>query len=495
MTIPENIISRLLTKKILILGLAKEGWSSYQFLRKNLPEKIIGLADQKTQPDLEKKWQDTINTDSNLKLHLGPDHLDSLTEYNLILKTPGIPSTLKPIKNAINGRVELSSNLELMLKIVSNWQEQEKKSLDVKLKKAPDTLFEPITIGVTGTKGKSTTASIIHHVLKSAGLDSVLVGNIGTPALDRINQITSKTKLVIEMSSHQLADLKLSPDIAVIQRITSEHLDYYQNQQEYVNSKKAITMYQKVNQYVIYDHEWPTTQQIANLSSGHHLNFSLEEKNDSLVYSKNNELVFRDKKGLKEAIIATSEVPLLGEHNLVNTMPSILIAKMFGLANKQIQQAISTFKPLPHRLELVTKKNGVEYYNDSMATMPDAAMSALLVFANQPIILLAGGHERNQDFVPLANSIVKHNVKSLILFPPTGERIWQEVEKILREQESTKPIDHHLVSNMDEAITIAANSAVTEDIVLLSPGAASFGCFANYQDRGEQFRRAVFALK
>ncbi len=493
MKITQDILQELRHQRILILGLAREGWSSYNFLREYFPQKQLGLADKKQLPQLEKKWKRVAKSDKNLTLNLGEKYLQAITQYDLVIKTPGIPSTLPAINQATNKGLKLSSNLGLMLKIIKRWQTSKQQTIKTQLRDKTDDLLEPITIGITGTKGKSTTASVIHHVLEFAGLDSILVGNIGTPALNKINQITSKTKLVIEMSSHQLADLKASPDIAVVQRITSEHLDYYTNTQAYVDSKKAIARYQKDNQYIIYNDHWPQTKQVAALSPGHHLHFQTEPNFDALVYVKSQKLTFRGSNG-PQPIIDVDNVLLLGQHNLINIMPSIIVAKLFGIKTDQIKQAISTFAPLPHRLELVAKKDGVKYYNDSLATMPEAAISALSVFADHPIILLAGGHERDQDFGPLAENILQQKVKSLILFPPTGKRIWQQVKKIGQKLDSAPPVHHHFVEKMPQAVQIAAQEANNGDIVLLSPGAASFGCFENYKDRGQQFRQEVESL-
>jgi UDP-N-acetylmuramoylalanine--D-glutamate ligase len=493
MKVSQEILQELSHQKILILGLAREGWSTYNFLRQHLPQKQLGLADKKNLLELKSKWKKVAKSDKNLKLHLGEEHLKALPQYDLVIKTPGIPSTLAPINQAVKDGVQLSSNLGLMLTIIQKWQQQNQQELKTKLEGKSDILLEPITIGVTGTKGKSTTASVIHHVLESAGLETILVGNIGTPALSKINQITSKTKLVMEMSSHQLADLKSSPDVAVIQRITSEHLDYYADTQAYVNSKKSITRYQKENQYIIYNSHWPKTQEVAQLSPGHHLHFQTKPNSDGLVYIKSQKLTFRDNSA-EQTIIDTSAVPLLGQHNLINIMPSIIVAKLFGIKTDQIKQAISTFKSLPHRLELVAEKEGVKYYNDSLATMPEAAISALSVFADHPIILLAGGHERDQDFGPLAKKILEQKVKSLILFPPTGKRIWERVEEMSQKLDLSPPLYHHFVEEMPKAVQIANQEADSGDIVLLSPGAASFGCFESYKDRGQQFRQEVKSL-
>ncbi len=477
----QSTVAALEQEKILILGLAKEGVSTFNFLRQIFPDKQIGLAD--AQPTLPFQLQKA----HNITTHLGPDHFDYLKEYSLIFKTPGIPQNLPEIQQAVKNGVKLSSNLQLFLEIV----EEKKAANSQQLLDLP----LPLTIGITGTKGKSTTASMIHHVLNVGGFDSALIGNIGRPALDEAYRIESIGIFVIEMSSHQLSHLTISPDIAVIHNITSEHLDYYRDTAEYIQSKESIARYQKVNQYVLYNPNYPNAAKIAALSSGKQIKISSASsidsvKNDIQVYLKSHYLTFRDNKvksSNDESIIRQKDIPLLGKHNLQNIAPSIVIAKLLQIPTAKITQAIKSFQPLPHRLEKVAEIKGVTYVNDSMATMPDAAISALSCFSDQPIILLAGGHERNQDFVPFAKKIVESNVKAMALFPANGTRLWNEVQNQQKNQNSSEQILAKEVHSMEEALDFAQKHVKKGDVVLLAPGAASFGIFENYADRGEKF--------
>jgi UDP-N-acetylmuramoylalanine--D-glutamate ligase len=611
----QPVKEQLQDKRILILGLSREGWSNYQFIRRLLPQQELTLADQKTQKELvqkklvqskqseqdrrstqnkqqnkklitknevKTKWRQTLAHDPQLKWQLGKKYLKQLERYDLIVKTAGIPATLEPIQAAVASGTKLTSNLELFLTIIQSWQkvkQQRQKgqdtnslapSLEVASPSSPtrspalnntqEPLTTPLTIGITGTKGKSTTSALIHHVLSANNLEAALIGNIGMPPLSQLDQITSNSKLVIEMSSHQLACLKTSPDIAVIQEITSEHLDYYASTEAYIQAKQAITKYQKVNQYVITDPSWQHSWRMAQDSAAQPLLFLSQGKDvyqknkvkfadsDIQVYLKSNKLIVRyslkerKKRGNAEQqnkavdssqfttqsatqsaaqsaaqptaqsttvadqeLMPTNTIPLLGKHNLANVMPAVVIGKLFNLAPQQIRQAIETFQPLPHRLQFVAEKNGVKYYNDSLATTPEAAISALSVFSDQSIILLAGGHERRQNFGSLAQKILQQSVKALILFPPTGQRLWQQVktqqkatEKEMLKQKTpnqqSKPVplpQHWLVESMSAAFEHIQALAQPGDIVLLSPAAASFGVFRDYKDRGEQFCQQV----
>ncbi len=488
MNTPDTIISPLKNKKIAILGLGREGLSTYRFLRQELPTQKLALLDQKATQDLDTAFKQIIKKDQHLKINAGSSYIDNLQHFDIIFKTPGIPLSTNHIQAAMKKGVKISSNLQLFFDIIEAFK-QENKDKVIKITDHSSQIRQPITIGVTGTKGKSTTAAVIHHVLAHNGLQTLLIGNIGQPALDLVSKIRSKTKLVIELSSHQLDQLQTSPDIAVVQEVTSEHLDYYPDTQAYIDSKKSITRYQKVNQYVIYDPQWQKTQEIANLSRGRHLHFNLNKtsNNDILVYIKDGYLTFRDSNKSYQ-IIAVNDIPLLGKHNVNNVAPAIIVARMLNIKTDRIRQALTTFQPLPHRLEKVAIKDKTLYVNDSLSTTPDAAISALSCFADQPIILLAGGHERQQDFSPLAEKIIDSKVKALVLFTTNGPRLWQAIKDKQQELGSNRELPHKVVSSMPEAMQFVKQYQQPGDVVLLSPAAASFGLFKNYADRGNQFK-------
>lgn len=481
MNINQGIINSLVKEKILILGLGREGQSTYKFLRQVLPSNTLAVADEN--PELP----DLFSSDNNLITHLGLNYLENLNSYTLIFKTPGIPLSIPQIKSAVDSGIKISSNLQLLLEII----ETEKQKSKTKILNLPT----PLTIGVTGTKGKSTTASLINHTLGSNKINSVLVGNIGKPALEEINHIKTNGVFVIEMSSHQLSHLTISPDIAVVQEITSEHLDYYKSTDKYVHSKEAITKYQKVNQYILFNPKKRNTTKIANLSPGIKQKFVIGEAQndgniDTEVYLKSHYLTFRHNK-IEEQIIHQDNIPLLGTHNLQNIAPSIIVGKLLGLSVPQVSNAIGSFTPLPHRLEKVGVVNGVIYVNDSMATMPDATISALSCFDNKEIILLAGGHERNQDFQALAEKIIRSNVVAVGLFPENGKRLGEKIQNELLNQRLNKKIETKIVNSMEEAMNFTKEYGKKNSVVLLSPGAASFGVFIDYADRGNQFKKWV----
>ncbi len=486
-----STLDSLHSSRVIILGLGREGLSSYHFLRSRWPSLPLILADQLNFSDLPASLQAELSQDQFLTLQLGSQYLailTSLDETALIIKTPGLPASLSQVQQALAQGARLSSNLQLFLELIAEQKKNKPISADL------PNLQLPIVIGVTGTKGKSTTSSLIHHILSAQGKKSILVGNIGEPALSYADKIGQMEVIVIEMSSHQLAQLTISPDISVIQAITSEHLDYYRSVKEYIQAKEAITKYQNIKQYVIYSPIESNSAKIAALSPGIKLQFAIEPEshqlsNDIQVYLKDHYLMFRDG-SMEKPIVRRDQLSLLGFHNLKNIAPSIIIGQLFGLTDKQIAQSLASFTPLPHRLEKVDEINQVLYVNDSMATMPDASISALTCFGDRPIILLAGGHERQQDFAPLAKQILKSRVKAIALFPANGQRLWEEISKLFSIDHSV-PIAHQIVNSMSAAFAFVNQYVQPGDVVLLSPGAASFGVFKDYADRGEQFRRQV----
>lgn len=455
-------------KRILILGFGREGWSTYRFLRQHVPTATLAVADKRALELLPTEQRQEASNPSLVKFYLGEQYLEHLADFDIIFKTPGIPKSLPAVKAALENGTQLLSQTQLFFEL------------------CPGQI-----IGITGTKGKSTTTSVIHHVLQEGGQQTILVGNIGQPALDSLEQVTEKTVVVFELSSHQLETLTVSPHIAVVQNITSEHLDYYASTEEYQGAKSAIAKFQQTSDYIIYNPEFAVSAKIAALSPGQHLRYSLTDKPDSAAFADQNALQSRQA-GSVSQVLAISELPLMGRHNLANALPAVIVGGLFGMTPNLIGQALKTFRPLPHRLEFFLEKNGVKYYDDSLATTPESVIGALENF-NEPIVLIAGGYERHQEFSALAAEILKRPVTGLVLFRPTGERLASAVEQLAERTQLNQPVPEiAFVEAMPAAVTAARTMlAKTGGVILLSPASASFGLFEDYQDRGEQFKAAA----
>ena len=396
--------------KILILGFAREGQSTERFLKQRFPHLKIDTSDQKD----------------------NPDYLKHLQEYKLVIKTPGISPHKPEIVAAKKNGVIFSSHTQLFFEVCPS------KNI----------------IGITGTKGKSTTTSIIYEVLKANHKPAVLVGNIGKPALDFLSDISPNTWVVMELSSYQLMDLSSSPHIAVLQNIYPDHLDYHSDFAEYKNAKLNITKYQNANDYLITQLDVPTKAKKTI--------FSISDF-DPQVKTK-----------------------LIGDHNKLNIIPILKISDILKLSKTLTHQAIENFQPLETRLELVATKNGIGFYADTLATIPQATIAAIDGLSSEVETLIAGGHDRKQNYSDLAKKILNSNIKNLILFPATGSRIWEEVSKL-----EPRSINHFAVTNMSDAVKIALHQTTSGKICLLSPAAPSFTLFKDYHDEYEQYKKFI----
>jgi len=417
---------------------------------------------------------------------------DQAKNFDLIIRSPGIPQKYladTPGGYGVKGAA-FSSNTQMLFDWVADQSKLEKASIT--------------TIGITGTKGKSTTTAIMTAVLEDAlGKNRVyLGGNIGIPPLEIVTQMSETLAaapelsqealyVVLELSCHQLSDLTISPNLAVIQAITPEHLDYYDTVEEYVAAKSAITRYQTARDTVVYFEPNARAGELARLSPGKKIAFSRETLT---------ELAAAD--SLTSPLLDEDQMRLKGSHNVINALPALVVAHHLGLKVGRAAAAARHFPGLPYRLQHIATVDGVNFYNDSLATTPESAAAAIGSFPDESVILLAGGHERNLSFEPLAQAILDHRVKALSLFPITGKRITAAIEAYLQEktylQKSAKKttlppsIEAH---SMIEALDFALTHAQAGDTVLLSPGCPSFGVFKDYADRGNQFNDYVMKLK
>ncbi len=423
--VPKNLVSllklaNLNKQKILILGMGREGQDTLEFLQQHLPAKHISTAD-KTQ---------------------GENYLDEIQQYDVIFKTPGIPILTPQIQQVISRGVVVTSQTQLFFEL------------------CPGTI-----IGVTGTKGKSTTASLIAHILQQANLPAKLIGNIGTPVLSELDRATSDSIYVYELSSFQLQGLSQSPHIAVVLNITSEHLDYHQTTDEYVAAKSHITKHQLPTDIVVYNHQSKTATAIAELSPGKQYPFNRNQ-------------------------VANIKTQLKGSFNLDNIAAATTVAKLFNIREDSIMQAISSFKPLEHRLEFVGKYRGIDFYNDSLATTPVATIQAIKALGDNLETIMLGGTDRHPDLNKLAQTVNASHIKNVILFPDTGKKIWQAIESVT----GSRKYNHVFAQDMKTAVEYAFEHTNPGKICLMSPSAPSFSMFKNYAERGEAFKTLVKQL-
>ncbi|MBU0978999.1 hypothetical protein KKF92_04215 [Patescibacteria group bacterium] len=520
--------------KFIIFGLGREGKSSYHFLRRIFDDVEIILTDDHDLDNLSGDWKSILVQDSMLSFAT-PNHLplSVLTEAIMVV-TPGIPPRHKLLAHA-SSIIPITTNAQLFLETVLPNRAQHSliKAHLPKFKK------QPLVIGVTGTKGKSTTTNAIHHLLKTAGFVCLLGGNIGLPPLDLIDSIQTLTDqdpdkqviAVLEFSSQQLSRINISPQIAVIQAISPEHMDYFSDFEAYAAAKSQITAFQRPEDTVIFNTDNLEARKVAAAAKGEQLAFSLKTptittkpksitarpignlsptpstKPDSITSRSLNkptpadldatikpicQLIGNQIMYQNQPVISLDQLQIKGRHNSLNLMPAIIIGHQFHISNQKIASALSTLEPLPHRLETVATLDEVTYINDSLSTNPVAAIAALKSFPHQPIILIAGGFDRGQSFQDLVKTIRQTSVKAVILLPDTGHKIKTLLEAERdRSSRSTPPPQVKLVDNLKSAVKLAKQLAESGDVVLMSPASASFGQFKDYADRGEKFRKFV----
>lgn len=438
---------------IALIGYGVENQAAYRYWSKKGAD--ITICDQDS----------TLTIPEGTQSQLGEQYLDNLDRFDVIVRTVGI-----------NPKSITAKNPDVGSKITT----------------AVATFFEecrtPI-IGVTGTKGKGTTSTLITNILKAAGKQVVLAGNIGKPMLDILDEAATKDFVVLELSSFQLHDLKASPQRAVCLMVVPEHLNWHDDMEDYKRAKGNLFRYQKSDDVAIYNALNQNSVDIAS-SSPATLKFTYavpaEEQDVAPLYTacvKDNVLFYHD-----QVVLEAKDVKLRGRHNLENACAAI--AATWDLIDgnvEAIRSVLTSFSGLEFRLEFIREFNGVQYFNDSFATTPETAIAALRSFT-EPKVVILGGSDKGIPFDELADEVVKNNVRQVLAIGERGPVIAQ----LLRDR-GFQNITENLPS-MTEIVIEAQRIAQPGDVVLLSTGCASFGMFTDYKDRGRQFNDAVRAL-
>jgi len=445
-------------KSALIVGYGREGQSVHRFLLAHHPNLKIGIADiAKIKP-----------IDKNVDLHLGKDYLEDIEKYDVLIRSPGISSSLPQLKNFTKAGKIVTSATNIFFSISPG-----------------------VIVGVTGTKGKSTTSSLIADVLASELNDVRLVGNIGRPALDYLKGADRKTIFVCELSSQQLEDLRYSPHVAVVHAIYPEHLDSHKTFGQYLSAKSNIVKFQETGDFVIFNAGNTNSSKLGQMSLAKKIPFASDEKYKGLCFIRGDS-VFLKEDHRKKHILERSDIPLLGPGNIENVLAVVCVASLFKISSAKIKQIVKKFKSLPHRLEFVANVNGIKFYNDSQATNPMAVINALEGLSPDVGTLIIGGYDRGLDLTQLGKYIALQNIQNLILFPTTGEKIWSIIASAKIKGRSFRKFK---ANSMQEAVDIAFANTPKGKTCLLSPGAASFGLFKNYEERGNLFREFVLSKK
>ena len=442
-------------KRIMILGFGREGQSTYRLLRSFFPNLMISIADRDTGLADRHPW---LAGDPYVQLFTGDDYLDGCAETDMLIKSPGIPLGLLAGRC---GTAIITSQTDLFLQACS----------------------ERVT-GVTGTKGKSTTTTLIHHILLCAGRKALLSGNIGIPPFDLAGGIGEDTEVVFEMSSHQLEHISLAPRTAILLNIFPEHLDHYSDFTAYKMAKFNIRLMQEKGGRLIYNADDPIIGDLLAMENqgGELLSFTLGNDREAMAYLEGEQICCRDMNGRLHRFSISLAGDLPGRHNIRNVMAAVLACLAKGVKPVDIEKGLATYKRLPHRLEFAGSFRGVSFYNDSIATIPEATLEALRTL-NGADLLILGGFDRGLDYTVLLDGLKAVTVPHIVFMGPAGQRMHRLFAGPL---EGTSHCVYAM--DMEEVFAYARKVLKAGDTCLLSPAAASYGMFANFEERGEVFK-------
>ena len=436
-------------KRILLLGYGREGQSTWNVLRRLGTYKVLDIADLKAPaavPEDGTVW------------HTGPDYQKCMDDYDVVFKSPGI--VLERPENEY--RCSILSQTEVFFQC-----------------------FRDQIIGITGTKGKSTVTTLLYHLLKQAGMDALLVGNIGIPALDHMDEVKPDTRIVFELSCHQLEYMTVSPHIGILVNIHEEHLDHYGTMEKYVEAKHHIFKNQRPDDILICNVQClpeegtcPSGLIRAGMDgSGKELDV-VQEQDGTWVH-------FRG----KSFCIPTDEIKLLGQHNYFDIGVAYGVCSILGMDDQVFVRGLKTYEPLPHRLQYIGEREGVKYYDDSISTICDTTIQALKTLKDTDTVLI-GGMDRGIDYRELIEYLSDCQVPHIILMEATGKRIYQEIHKYYPEFKNRARLI--LAEHLEDGVKRARQITRPGTSCVLSPAAASYGIFRNFEERGETFSRLVF---
>ena len=450
-------------KRIALLGLGAENRSVGRYLAGRGIE--FSICDARSEDELPEAgtWRHLARS-----WHLGSRYLESLDEFNLIFRTPGISILNPALVQARQKGTVLHSQTRLFF----------------------EGCPAPI-VGITGTKGKGTTCSLLFEVFRDGPYGQVwLGGNIGTPPMEFLDDVSGSDLVILELSSFQLQDLDRSPPVAVVLNVTADHLDYHAGRDEYVEAKKSICRNQSEADILIVDADCETASTFASDSAARLMEFSLNRPVETGAFLEEGRLWARPFDAGAVPLCHASDLKLRGRHNVANALAAAAAAVAAGAPAGRLTPHLQSFPGLEHRLEHVATRKSVAYYNDSLATTPEATLAAIASF-DQPLLLIAGGSSKGADFTGLAKGITGGDVKALILMAgEEGKRLGDAV----RACGYTGPIEAGC-PGIAEAVAEGERHAAPGDVVLLSPACASFGMFASYAERGAKFKEAVAAIR
>lgn len=443
-------------EKIAVFGLGIEGKDLIRFLKSKGTKPVILEEDENAIVDKEF---------SDLEIITGSKVSGSLVRFNKIYRSPGVYRYRSDIVNAEKHGVKISSGIKLFFD-----------------------LCPAKIIGVTGTKGKGTTSTLIYEILKEDGKDVYLAGNIGKPYLEILPKLNKDSVVVLELSSFQLIDLDKSPNVSIVLNITSDHLNWHKDIEEYRKSKENIVSHQNKTDFAVINYDYESSKKFSKVAGGEIFYFSRQDIVKGSYIDKSGNVILSTKETIN--LGNTDKLLLMGEHNWENVMAAVCAADLLGVDVNSIRKVVFEFKGLEHRLELVREVNDITFYNDSFSTNPEPTIAAIRSF-NKPLTLILGGYDKGLDYTEMGGEISENkNVENIILIGDTAQKIKESIQKSGfkgKIVEMGKPIMSEIV---DKSMIITSKGGA----VILSPASASFDMFRDYKERGKLFKESVSSL-
>lgn len=457
----ESFNNNIKEKRIAIIGLGVSNLPLIDyFLELNCS---ISVFDDREENQFESSFIEKLNK-NNVKYYLGKNNLQHLFGFHYIFRSPSCRPDIPEIAKEVERGAVLTSEIEKVIELTPSK-----------------------VIGVTGSDGKTTTTSLIYEILKKSGHNCYLGGNIGIPLFTQIKNMKPEDYVVLELSSFQLMNMKISPEIAVVTNITPNHLNVHKDYQEYIDSKKNIFLHQNENGKLVINYDNDITKDFYKEAKGRVVYFSHKTLlDDGVIFDESDKTIKLCDEGVRKHLVKQKNMKLRGEHNCENACAAI--AATLGLVSEDdMINTIENFGGVEHRLEFVREINGIKWFNDSIGTSPTRTIAGLNSF-DEKIVLIAGGYDKHLDYEPIAEPIVK-NVSKLILMGATADKIQYAVEKCLKRKNLSLPI--YRCKTLEEVISKAKEVAVEGEVVLFSPASASFDLFRNFEERGNRFKEIV----
>ncbi len=460
----EEFNKTISNKRVAIIGLGVSNIPLINYF-KDLGSSVSVFDDRdesKIEPDILEELKQ-----NNIKFYLGENCLKDLIGFNYIFRSPSCMPWREEIQKEVKNGAILTSEIEQVLEL------------------SPSHI-----IGVTGSDGKTTTTTLVYKLLQAEGYKCFLGGNIGTPLFTQIKDMEPDDYVVLELSSFQLMDMKVSPEISIVTNISPNHLNVHKDYQEYIDSKKNIYLHQSQNGILVINKDNDITKEFYKDAPGKVRFFSHKQLlNDGVIFDENDRTIKICEDGVRKHILRQKDMLIKGEHNCENACSAI--SAVLGLVKEDnIISTIKNFAGVEHRLEFVREIDGVKWYNDSIGTSPTRTIAGLNSF-DEKIVLIAGGYDKHLDYTPIGKPILD-NVSKLILMGDTAEKIYNSVAQEMQVQNKSIPI--YRCATLQEVVNKAREVATSGEVVLFSPASASFDLFKNFEERGEKFKDLVRAI-